>query len=746
MNLFNLSLRGALQIVLPFNILALLVSSQLSYANKLADPNIPISHCYHWLNERTNHYLAYKYRYAAQNKGELTFFTTPQTSNGSVAGPGLYCAKTPLTSLSYGDRVIRIEFVDDVVVSNQNTFKKCGHKGNFYPSQQECDRKPVDVLLYSPGADWYVINNPQSVKSWTANDDTLINDLRISKAEGNGGAQAHIDLTLQMIATEIGVIGKKTYTNGNARANIEDILKDPKQIAKFPALSLVGMVISSKLSDAEKRQHVSTFLSVTLVDDVLVIKDFEGFLKSDSVYHEILKSKVQAALRADLKDLNIPLALAFVEKLSIPMDDTILKRAWRKALLEKGDFNSLVSLNIGKQGKMSQIFRQLIETDKSIVAGIADQNLVPVITMMDQQVDTNSANINSWVSEIFERVLKEKVHVRIEELYEALKNPALNKDGNLHTVFMKAMQNSFQGLDPLQMGFLADQLKGKLTDGQLTRIEDGLKKLPLKVTTRLSFLLLEDFREARLKLPSMFDTQWFLEKLFERSIRERQLGKATTNVYRMLLSGLFALGAEMMGKEKKDPQSRDLIRTSFATTLYDLAKKVAATPHKQYAYIIYQNAILFKYNFKYQLHPMEHALEHENRGELMSYLKLAYDPSILYFLAEASKPESSMTRDARSVLKDYLAHLESTWTLQSLGNKDNNTEDIERRQWANFIDNPRYNKGNRAFSDACSLAGALKEFQKGIEDAVGPISSKLKSQASDIQSAYCVKKTPVATP
>lgn len=742
LSLFNL--KKTVNCVSSFNVLTVTLISQLSgitpvLANRLSTPNIPISHCYHWLDERSKGYLSYKYKYSSQNKGELTFYTTPQTSNGSVAGPGLYCAKTPLTSLSYGDRVIRIEFVDDVVISYQNSYKRCGTKGNFYSTQQECESKPVDVLLFSPGADWYVIKNPQAVKSWTASDDTLLAELAVSKSEGNSSAQAHIDLTLQMMAAEAAKLGKKTHLNLNARASIEEILKDPKQIAKFPALSLVGMVAaSSKLSDAEKRQHASQFLSVTLQDPMLAIGDFDGFMKLDSSYHEILKSKLQALIKADQKELNTPLALAFIDKFSMTVDDATMKRIWRRALLEKATFESVVALKIAKQSKMAQTFRQLVESEKTIVSGIADQNLVPVLNLLEQQVDTSTPNVNFWVSELFERILKEKVHVKIEDVIAGIKNPALNKEGNLVAVFTKALQNSFQKMDPLQMGAIADMIKDKLTAAQTNRLGEALQKLPLKVTTRLSFLLLEDYKSGRLILPSAFDEEWFLENLIDRSIQERQLGKATTNIYRMLLSGLYSLGLEQITKikEKDDPTGRDRVRMNFARMLFSLAQKTARGPHKEYAYIIYQNALVFKNNFKYQVHPLEHALENENSQELLAFVKLAYDPSVLHFLIEYGKVNPDRASDARSLLRAYLNHLEATWTLQSLGDKDNNVEDTERRQWANLIANGRYK--NRAFSDACSLARALKEYEKPIE-AIASLSSKLKAQAAEIESAYCTK-------
>ena len=92
-------------------------------ANTRTDPAFPLSHCYHWLDSKAG-YLKFKYDYARANQNELTFFTTPASSNGSVAGLVFYCAKSPSESHTYGDRLIRIDFVEDVVVLNDSTERR----------------------------------------------------------------------------------------------------------------------------------------------------------------------------------------------------------------------------------------------------------------------------------------------------------------------------------------------------------------------------------------------------------------------------------------------------------------------------------------------------------------------------------------------------------------------------------------------------------------------------------------------
>ena len=77
----------------------------------VAHPEAKTMVCYHWLTENvgTNKgRLTTKYKYAAENNGSVF---NKAGGGGEAAGPGLYCAKNTIDSRSYGDRVIKIEFV-----------------------------------------------------------------------------------------------------------------------------------------------------------------------------------------------------------------------------------------------------------------------------------------------------------------------------------------------------------------------------------------------------------------------------------------------------------------------------------------------------------------------------------------------------------------------------------------------------------------------------------------------------------
>lgn len=193
----------------------------------------PVDHCYHWLKEGSGGILTHKYNHAKEKHGELTFYG----SNGN-GGPGLYCAKEIWQSISYGDRVVRVNFVDDVVlydVESMNIY--CGKDSpaislpltiNFqlksYDSNNPCKR-PIDVIRYAHGYDFYVIKNEASVKTWSANDGQVVKDLeKIAQVSPSENLRA--EMTLKLIQKERSTMGTKRFVNGNRRKTKNENIDD----------------------------------------------------------------------------------------------------------------------------------------------------------------------------------------------------------------------------------------------------------------------------------------------------------------------------------------------------------------------------------------------------------------------------------------------------------------------------------------------------------------------------------------
>lgn len=761
-----------------------------AYGNSLKDPNIPISHCYHWLNERTSRFLTYKYTHARSNGGELTFFTTG--GNGAAAGPGLYCAKTPLTSYSYGDRVIRIDFVDDVVTSNQNQSQMCGHRGSYYPSQAECNSKSVDVLLYSPGYDWYVIKNPQSIHSWSANDDRLIADLNLSRKEADSAAQSHIDITLGLIQAERKSLGALSYTNSTARSTIEDILKNPKLMAKFPPLSLIGMIIASpRLSLATKQQHISAQLDQTLFDTNLSYSDYQSFIQAGPQYTGTLKTKLQNLKIGSLNKINGPVILALSSNFKVDLNDDLAKNIWLQSLTDNASLDSLTDLSFEKNADLTNSFKAAINSDNQIETKIKTHNLIGFISLLNRLNDSVIRQ-DQIVRTVFERLIKENPSVDILALIKSLNSKSINATDNLLAVFNTMAQTQFASANPIQAGLMLEYLSSKLPKDQIAEAQKAIRSLPLKVNTRLAYMLLEDYRNQKLKLPSFFDLSWVFIKIFDHSIAERKLGKATTNTYRLVLSGFYSVANDqvtqaMNGKENshdrrprrnnEHEETDEMADRKSAATLrvanhfLALTEHILKSGHSEYAYIAFQNALVFRNNLEnYSFHPFELALDDEAFEKAKLVLPDSFDPSLLIFLLEGSlgsgkgadkadetsnktsakrktknsddnskaRAFSSLPKKQIKILLDIMSNaIEQKWNLKNLGEAEKNIESGERKIWSNFIFNHHYSKENRAFADVCSFSKTLKTVLDDLARETQINKSSVAANNDAIAREYC---------
>lgn len=220
------------------------LADQKALGNVLTSPALPLSHCYHWLDASAG-YLEFKYQYAQKNQNELTFFTTPGTSKGAVAGAGLYCAKSPSQSHSYGDRVIRIDFVSDVVVlDTRNKKNVCGHRGNAF-STEACQKKNWDVKYYQRDPDWFVIQNPGAIARWSATSDQLVQDLHAELAHGGSSFKSKVEKVLAEMKSEIAQSGVRELKNERARIELADVLnQDAQRILSVPVLTVISALQS----------------------------------------------------------------------------------------------------------------------------------------------------------------------------------------------------------------------------------------------------------------------------------------------------------------------------------------------------------------------------------------------------------------------------------------------------------------------------------------------------------------------
>lgn len=276
-----------------------------TYANTKHDPHAPIDHCYHWIDEKSDNYLSFKYSWAGNHGNELTFYTTPGSTNGAVAGAGLYCAKSPSGSYDYGDRVIRIDLVEDVVLYDENSgIQYCGTTGETSQNSNECASKEWDIKFYSGGGTgnyaWYVIQNPMAVASWSANSQELISDLKASMAVNDTSFKNHVNSTLNAIEAERDLLGETVFFNHNSRMSIVDIiLNDPEKLNGLPSLNVVVRLANAKddrISEEIRNETYLRYLDAALKSDEIEYRDYQKATSKHKDVAVAFKSILESAI------------------------------------------------------------------------------------------------------------------------------------------------------------------------------------------------------------------------------------------------------------------------------------------------------------------------------------------------------------------------------------------------------------------------------------------------------------------
>ncbi len=352
---------------------------QSVWSNTKNDPHAPITHCYHWLDQASKNFLSFKYTYAKSNGDELAFFTTG--GNGAAAGPGLYCGKTPADSYSYGDRVIRVNFVEDVVLwDSLANIKYCGNKGETSQNSEVCAKKTWDVKFYSGGGigntAWYVIQNPMAIDNWSANNDILEEDLKLNATMNSSEFKSHVSKTLSLMYQERSILGKQTFNNRNARFSIINIiLKDPAKLDSIPPLNIVTRVstdTSNLLSEVEKIDLYKKFIRRSLGSNDTEYSELLALSEQNKVIKNILVDAVADSLQ-DMEKQN-PVILLGV----------IASNSKRFSNFPDADYQKLVSKIFASKDLLAQLAKSNVVLDSKVQA-IGLENLRIIMNNPSEQ-------------------------------------------------------------------------------------------------------------------------------------------------------------------------------------------------------------------------------------------------------------------------------------------------------------------------------------------------------------------------
>jgi hypothetical protein len=722
-------------------VLVMMAMSFTTTANIKTDNHLPINHCYHWIDEANDGYLSYKYKYAQQNNGEMTFYTNPASSNGAVAGPGLYCGKTPADSYGYGDRVVRVDFVDDIVMLDAGTnVQYCGHNGDYYKNSADCQKRPWDIKFYSGGGRgnyaWYVIRNPQSIISWSANSSQLIQDLNAAKPFENGSYSIHADNTITKMKRE----NELLVVNNNARLSILKILKDSEKLSQMPPLTVIVLVENFKgpeLSGSDKSKIYLTQFSRGLEDTKLLFSDFMNVVKDNSYLVTAFKT---ALLKIDMNKLdkvNPVLVLQGLDKFSSDsVTNEMIKKLWGAAILSNNDLESLVDTSLSPKGVFANSLESSLPQLDDIKKKISSHNLVPLMNVLNKYVVDGSSK---HVSDVFKLLLKDlidKKGAKFSAAYDKLDNPLLNKEVVLTSLVSEVFLSPgyLKKADPLTLGEVLDRVATKMNPHDLKTAQDQVLALPLVVDTVPTYQILDDYSDKKFKLPSFISEKDFLLKLIDRSIAERDILKTPTNTFRMVMSGLFThFNAEV--RKAKDG-AKDVASQKVSDSLLEIAAELESDDRVPYRYITLQNASYFLGKGRSKDHPMEHVIASYKQGDtaydqfIEETVSKAYDGSLLQYLIYNSKSDPILA----GLLQMTVTHLLSQDFDQTLTSGSFILSQAEKKSWSNIISNKAYSPSDnsRVPSQICHLANVFKRYSK---DASGVLStSDMKSMDRWVQS------------
>lgn len=137
-------------------------------------PSDVVDHCYHWIRTRPQDLLALKIDFAQKNQGQFLHLDRQWTY-----GSGIYCAYSLLDSIDYGDRVIRI----DVAPTVNSPVKVVNREKRWLlieTSELSKNSFGEVIQMTTEGAAAPVVKTPRSIKSWSANNESLMKDIQLT--------------------------------------------------------------------------------------------------------------------------------------------------------------------------------------------------------------------------------------------------------------------------------------------------------------------------------------------------------------------------------------------------------------------------------------------------------------------------------------------------------------------------------------------------------------------------------------
>jgi hypothetical protein len=402
----------------------------MGHANRLKDNPDAIKHCYHWLKDDGRHFLTAKYEWAKAHNGEFSFFTT--AGNGNAAGDGIYCAKTPMSSVEYGNRVIRLDLVDDVVIHEKISQKYT--IGGVEVTAKQALAKGVDMDYYRTYKDdaWYVIRQPEVIKGWSTNGDQIKSDLQFAAQDGLD--KNDLNETLKLMDAEIASNSVMTsFVNTNARVSISDLLKSPEKISSLKKMMVLHLLLGERYL---RTTDISDATLDDLIQNVATLLYKDSSADPDELAHlnenfpdVNLLGKFSNFLAQHLDEVNP----RFLFRLTSTNDSLVLSDEQKQKIVSKilneksGPAFLRSTMPIENRAYIPIIIANLKKINSTDLTKYDSDDILGLCVLINYYANSN-ADVNSLITDIIYKVTSENSLIDMKNVYSSF-NGRNNKFG-----------------------------------------------------------------------------------------------------------------------------------------------------------------------------------------------------------------------------------------------------------------------------------------------------------------------------
>jgi hypothetical protein len=427
---------------------------------------------------------------------------------------------------------------------------------------------------------------------------------------------------------------------------------------------------------------------------------------------------------------NLAVFISLLDKHMDParLSEEMARDLWARSFSNVGPLVTLVQNPLGKSGVFRRQFAAALPPVTQLMKQIEDKraqkNLPAILRLINDYTDPASgASYLDYTVEGFTRILMSSGARQAEEVFAKITNPALRKDQAIQSVFAALAQSGFKDKDPLAVANLLEKTGDAIPAALKKGYRDQIVGLALPMADRASYILLDEYKQGRIKLPAMFSRETYLTKIFERAAAEHGVPKNVqpknlTNVYRLLMQGFYSYWADLARAAKSDKEKANVMQeaSSFFT---DLAERMRGAAADNYGYTALQLAGTFMGAGKTFEHPIEFVLDASKTDAQTAKLVDRFVPSandasvIEYLISRGADPQAKLLMS--KTVTHFLAALPGLLHAPEF----RYVQESEKKLWDNVVHSKRYqNSRGRVPSTICQTAkvvlGERAYFEKNF--------------------------------